>query len=466
MGRKRKGMRGFYRGIDRNGRVAWLKSPHAEEEANKMRDNIHDQLISMQDEIFATNNQAIVEMAHGNEETAEELMRKNAELFKDSKRLKDLYDTYPIRKRKLYDWTRRYAQFQEFNKMKRDGSVNDTDGSDPRRVQAKIEGYGAAYDEKDLADLRKHITERASQRERENRYDSWKKGDKEVPDDVERYSPLQRDQLSKREMQRIRNLAYGEDSIEEYLQKGKFPDVDMAQTNPTERAFIRTVDKLLQEDRNKNFDQQNKLAALIYARAMTKGYKGFHGESGNIRDLHKMIKNDYEEYKQWKQHYPNKSMQDYLVTNEDYYSKDQSQSENDNAENNTAESNASESSASANNTAETNTAESNTPTSGNHAGHDGAENVSQNNRRQPQYPVRRPSSSVSTRAKSLMRRIISYLPNVFNVGKIRINSRGGTITGVGIQTGVFNILLYDQQHKAAIYDGLPGSSRRSKRNRL
>lgn len=442
MGRKRKGMKGFYRGIDKEGRVAWLKSPHAEEEANKMHKNMRDQILSMHDEVRATADQAIIELSYGNEEEAEELMRKGAEIFKDSERLSDLYETFPKRRKKKYDWTQRYAKFQEFYKMKQQGDVNDTDGSDPRKVQAKIEGYGEPYTETDLNTIRSYVLERANQRERENRYDKWKKGSRDVPDDPIRYTPLQRDHLSRVEMQRIDRLANGEDSIEDYISQGKFPTLDMSQVNAIERSFIRTTDKLHQDDRNKQYDQINKFSASIYARAMTQGYKGIDNENGNIRDLDKIIKEDYQDYQEWRANNPDQSMNDYFNSQKQDYddNEDSNPIENDNTHEDV---NSSESTPDDNYSDEDfrNDEEVSTP------------------------EMRKQRSSVPTMRKRLLFKIISMLPNVFNIGRARVTSRGGVLTGIGINTRLFNFLIYDNQHMAANYDGVAGSSKRYEKYR-
>lgn len=442
MGRKRKGMKGFYRGIDKEGRVAWLKSPHAEEESNKMHKNMRDQILSMHDEVRATADQAIIELSYGNEEEAEELMRKGAEIFKDSERLSDLYETFPKRRKKKYDWTQRYAKFQEFYKMKQQGDINDTDGSDPRKVQAKIEGYGEPYTETDLNTIRAYVLERANQRERENRYDEWKRGSRDVPDDSARYTPLQRDHLSRVEMQRIDRLANGEDSIEDYISQGKFPTLDMSQANAIERSFIRTTDKLNQDDRDKQYDQINKFSASIYARAMTKGYKGINNENGSIRDLDKMIKEDYQEYQEWQSNNPDQSMNDYFNSQKQDYDDNENSNpiENDNTHENV---NSSESTPDDNYSDED--------------FHDDEEVSTSETRRQ--------RSSVPTMRKRLLFKIISMLPNVLNIGRARVTSRGGVLTGVGINTRLFNFLIYDNQHKAANYDGVAGSSKRYQKYR-
>ena len=437
MGRKRKGMKGFYRGIDKEGRVAWLKSPHAEEEANKMHENMRDQILSMHDEVRATADQAIIELSYGNEEEAEELMRKGAEIFKDSERLSDLYETFPKRRKKKYDWTQRYAKFQEFYKMKQQGDVNDTDGSDPRKVQAKIEGYGEPYTETDLNTIRAYVLERTNQRERENRYDEWKKGARDVPDDSARYTPLQRDYLSRVEMQRIDRLANGEDSIEDYISQGKFPTLDMSQANAIERSFIRTTDKLHQDDRNKQYDQINKFSASIYARAMTQGYKGINNENGNIRDLDKMIKEDYQDYQEWQANNSDQSMNDYFNS--------QKQDYDDNEDSNTIE----------NDSTHEDVASSESTPDDNYSDED-----FHNDEEISAPAMRRQRSSVPTMRKRLLFKIISMLPNVLNIGRARVTSRGGVLTGVGINTSLFNFLVYDNQHKAANYDGMPGSSKR------
>lgn len=440
MGRKRKGMKGFYRGLDKEGRVAWLKSPHAEEEANKMHDNMRDQILSMHDEVRATADQAIIEISYGNEEEAEELMRKGAEIFKDSERLSDLYETFPKRRKKKYDWTQRYVKFQEFYKMKQQGNVNDTDGSDPRKVQAKIEGYGESYTETDLNTIRAYVLERANQRERENRYDAWKKGDRNVPDDPTRYTTMQRDHLSKVEMQRIDRLANGKDSIEDYISQGKFPRLEMSQANAIERSFVRTTDKLLQDDRNEKYDQINKFSASIYARAMTQGYKGINSENGSIRDLNEIIKEDYQDYQKWKDNNPDQSMNDYFNS--------QKQDYDDNEDSNTLD--------------EENTHEDTDIDTT----HDSYNDDDFHNDEETSTPeMRKTRSSVPTMRKRLLFKIISMLPNVLNIGRARVTSRGGVLTGVGINTRLFNFLVYDNQHKAANYDGISGSSKRYQKYR-
>jgi len=441
MGRKRKGMKGFYRGIDREGRVAWLKSPHAEEEANKMHDNMRDQILSMHDEIRATADQAIIEMSYGNDQEAEDLMRKGAEIFKDSERLSDLYETFPKRKQKKYDWTQRYSKFQEFYQMKKQGNVNDTDGSDPRKVQAKIEGYGESYNENDLETIRTYVLERANQRERENRYASWKKGDRNIPDDPKRYTPLQRDQVSKREMKRIDSLANGEESIEDYLSQGKFPRLEMSQANPIEKSFIKTTDKLLQEDRNKKYDQINKFSSSIYARAMTHGYKGIDSDNGSIRELHQIIKKDYEKYKQWKSENPDKSMNNYFNTQEEEY-EDQYNS-----------------SAIPLNKDLGKNEESSTDRK------DRIDDDFHEEEERYSERARKGRSSIQTARKRLLYHVVSMIPNMLNIGRARIVSRGGVLTGVGINTKLFNFLIYDNQHKAAVYDSIPGSSRKHQKYR-
>lgn len=438
MGRKRKGMKGFYRGLDKEGRVAWLKSPYAEEEANKMHDNMRDQILSMHDEIRATADQAIIEISYGNDQEAEDLMRKGAEIFKDSERLSDLYETFPKRKQKKYDWTQRYSKFQEFYQMKKQGSINDTDGSDPRKVQAKIEGYGEHYNENDLETIRAYVLERASQRERENRYDAWKKGDRTVPDDPERYTPLQKDQVSKREMKRIDRLANGSESIEDYLSQGKFPRLEMSQANPIEKSFIKTTDKLLQEDRDNKYDQINKFSASIYARAMTHGYKGINSDNGSIRELHKIIRQDYEEYKQWQSENPDKSMNDYFNNQ-----KEKSGSQYDSSIGSLNED-----------------SEKNEETSADREDRINRDDLYDEEEETYSRRARKGRSSIQTVRKRLLYRIVSMIPNMLNMGRARIVSRGGVLTGVGINTKLFNFLIYDNQHKAAIYDGVPGSSRR------
>lgn len=445
MGRKRKGMKGFYRGLDKEGRVAWLKNPDADEEASKMYNSVRDQILSMQDEVRATADQAVIELSHGNEEAAEELMKKGAEIYKDSERLSHLFENFPKRKKRMYDWTQNYARFQEYYANKKKGvNVNDTDGSDPKAIQAKIEGYGDLYDEVDLATIRDYVHQRTAQRERENRYESWKKGNRDVPDDPDRYTPLQRDQLSRMEMEKLDRLANGEDSIEDYLKKGGFPNVEMSQATSMEKAFMRTTKRLMEEDRNKKFDEINKFSASIYARAMTGGYKGLNNDNASMSVLRETIKDNYNDYRKWKQDNPDSSMNDYFNAQDKEYEESRG-----------------------NSPEQGNTPESiNTPEPiGRSQPRDDGEVSDSDSEREHYRQMRQQRTSIPTGVKGLVRRLVSMLPNVFNFGRLRITSRGGTVTGVGVQSGIFNFLVYDSQHKAAIYDGMPGSSRRSRKAR-
>ena len=93
----------------------------------------------------------------------------------------------------------------------------------------------------------------------------------------------------------------------------------MSQANAIERSFVRTTDKLLQDDRNEKYDQINKFSASIYARAMTQGYKGINSENGSIRDLNEIIKEDYQDYQKWKDNNPDQSMNDYFNSQKQDY---------------------------------------------------------------------------------------------------------------------------------------------------
>lgn len=347
MGSKRKEMRGFYRGMDRLGRVAWLKDPASEEEVREMHKSAQDQVFDMQMEVRATAEQAVIEKERGNREEAEELMKKGAQIFKDSERLSYLCENFPTRKEKMDQWGARYRQFQKFYNARKDGSV-DTVAKKSFLPNKKLESLARDYDYNDFLMIQSYVDYSIERKEYENRYQEWKK---------KKASPYNSQEVKD---------APGD----------KFPN-------------------------------------------------GSQDESG--------VDNQVSFEDDAPGHNYSNSEDDPRFTSAPQSNDEFTQEENDDSHSETREMPVADQAVSA------------------------ATTSSQREKAM--------SASVQTRRQVLLTAIIRSLPARFNLGGFRIHTRGGKITGVGINRSVFNFMLYDQSHKAAIYDGLVGSSKKPDRNR-